>query len=340
MPRIAMPNLLLERYVGGQCREVWQDLVALGAAVRSDIYYPDAKEVAAETMKRARHNVESIVRKLDTLGYKFGSPQDQAPVFQDPFAKMQSIMGSLVMPGVAPGMPGILSMDRSEMIKNTLARMAQYREPGFEPRDGHEAMMAQMAKGMEAMRAQVAQRAPQVAEARAAAEAARKKYQDKPSLENPGVFDPSTKKTLKRLDRLENEVNGPLPMSVRSWHEHVGGVSLVGKHEAIAPDGNSDSRDALTVFSLEESEELMKFMMSEDDEYEDLEFYLWAEDGDQYSMKVPDPAADAEIVGLQDRTFVEHLRTTFAWGGFPGWERASQRPHKELDYLREGLLPL
>jgi hypothetical protein len=29
-------------------------------------------------------------------------------------------------------------------------------------------------------------------------------------------------------------------------------------------------------------------------------------------------------------TFVEHLRLSFRWGGFPGWERYDPRPEQEL----------
>ena len=66
-----MANLFLERYVGGEHRPVWKDLLSLGAKLRTQPYYADALAVAAETMKRARHNVESIVFKLGKLGYKF-----------------------------------------------------------------------------------------------------------------------------------------------------------------------------------------------------------------------------------------------------------------------------
>jgi hypothetical protein len=39
-------------------------------------------------------------------------------------------------------------------------------------------------------------------------------------------------------------------------------------------------------------------------------------------------------------TFVEYLRLSFQWGGFPGWEKYENRPEKELAFLREGLLPI
>jgi hypothetical protein len=86
----------------------------------------------------------------------------------------------------------------------------------------------------------------------------------------------------------------------------------------------------------------MKAMRDEDDaDDEGFEWMLWGEEGDVTAIKIPDPAADGSVLGLHNQpAFVEFLREAFAWGGFPGWQRTSQRPQKELDYLREGLLPL
>lgn len=81
-----MANLFLERYLNGEHAEVWADLVDLGTAVRSQGYYKDAIEVAVETMKRARHNVESIIVKLEKLGYEF-SKEEASGVFSPPTPK-------------------------------------------------------------------------------------------------------------------------------------------------------------------------------------------------------------------------------------------------------------
>ena len=56
-------------------------------------------------------------------------------------------------------------------------------------------------------------------------------------------------------------------------------------------------------------------------------------------MDLPNAAADASIYGLE-KTFVEHLRKVFEWGGFPGWEGDPFAPKNELNYLRDGLLPI
>jgi hypothetical protein len=61
----------LERYRAGDRVAVWDELVALGEGVRHKRYCADAVAVAAETMRRARHNVELLIQRLDGMGYRF-----------------------------------------------------------------------------------------------------------------------------------------------------------------------------------------------------------------------------------------------------------------------------
>jgi hypothetical protein len=75
---LRMADQLLARYLRGESAAVWRDLAALGTAARMELYYTDAVAVASETMKRARHNVELIVPRLETLGYEFNG---YSPVF-------------------------------------------------------------------------------------------------------------------------------------------------------------------------------------------------------------------------------------------------------------------
>ncbi len=67
-----MPTYL-DRYLAGEHEQVWDELLALGAAVREQPLYADALAVARETMRRARFNVETIVGKLRKNGYIFES---------------------------------------------------------------------------------------------------------------------------------------------------------------------------------------------------------------------------------------------------------------------------
>jgi hypothetical protein len=63
---------LLERFRRGECEQVWEELYALGPAVRQGDLYPDAQAVALETMRRVRHNIELLIPRLEELGYEFG----------------------------------------------------------------------------------------------------------------------------------------------------------------------------------------------------------------------------------------------------------------------------
>src|ERR671938_598318 len=66
----------LERYRNGECEQVWKGLQALGPLVRREPHYAQAREVAAETMRRVRRNCERIVSRLRTLAYVFGTFPD------------------------------------------------------------------------------------------------------------------------------------------------------------------------------------------------------------------------------------------------------------------------
>jgi len=61
----------LERYVDGEYEQTWAELQNLGAAVREEPFYTEARLVANETMRRVRRNCERIVGRLRSMGYRF-----------------------------------------------------------------------------------------------------------------------------------------------------------------------------------------------------------------------------------------------------------------------------
>lgn len=330
-----MPNPLLDRYIAGEQRQVWQDLLELGAAVRTDFYYSAAKAVADETMRRARHNVEAIIAKLTKLGYRFGMQIDPPPL-GDPFkpgALEKSAQAMMQFPHLR-GLMGNLGKDPAQIAKDTLERMKQFGDPKFEPRNQSEETMQKMSRQIAEMREQIAQRGIDI----------ETQLAKLPKPKQPPAFEPPPKSASRQLNSYERKAGGPLPISVRSWYELVGGVNLEGSHETIAPPGLGDSREALNVMSFSDVQKVTEMFIGGDEEEDQRtdaasELILWGQDGDQYSIKAPDTAADAAIVGW-NVTFVAHLRRAFAWGGFPGWERVEERPQKEIDSLKEGLLPL
>jgi hypothetical protein len=69
--KVMSSNNYYQRYTAGEHVAVWQELMLLGENVRNEPFYSDALTVAAETMRRARRNVEVLVRRLRAMGYRF-----------------------------------------------------------------------------------------------------------------------------------------------------------------------------------------------------------------------------------------------------------------------------
>jgi hypothetical protein len=68
-----MPTFV-ERYIGGEYRLVWAELLSFGAKVRQEPLLSQAQEVARETMSRVAQNVVLLVPRLEVLGYTFAQP--------------------------------------------------------------------------------------------------------------------------------------------------------------------------------------------------------------------------------------------------------------------------
>jgi hypothetical protein len=62
----------LDRYLAGEYEQVWGELTQLGEQIGSGALHADAHAVARETMRRARHNVELLIPRLQQAGYVFG----------------------------------------------------------------------------------------------------------------------------------------------------------------------------------------------------------------------------------------------------------------------------
>jgi hypothetical protein len=74
-----MTNSYLDRYHAGRHAEVWEELTALGADVRTPGLLDEARAVAAETMRRAKVNVERLCVLLPETGWDFAAPRRGAP---------------------------------------------------------------------------------------------------------------------------------------------------------------------------------------------------------------------------------------------------------------------
>ena len=67
---------LYDRYIAGEHKKVWTELIALGAAVREDPHAADALAVAYETMRRVDANIRTVTQRLQGMKYKFRTPKE------------------------------------------------------------------------------------------------------------------------------------------------------------------------------------------------------------------------------------------------------------------------
>ncbi len=253
---ITVKGRFLERYQAGEYEAVWAELVSLGPAVRDPQYFPEATAVARETMRRARHNVELLIQRLDGMGYEFWDAKQS----------------------------------RGKAVDH---------------------------------------------------------------LKDKDVFIPPARDEKRQLDEWERR-GVILPLSLRMWMEEVGRVDLTGSHPALSFLEHEDNfpgiyADPLMVIPNADSIEDMMGLAG--DKETDLFISHDARDkaavgmnellDSAYWMEAPNPAADGWLKGYQNEiTFVDYLRLSFRWGGFPGWKDQTKRPEGDIAALTDGLLPL
>jgi hypothetical protein len=307
-----MPSFL-ERYQAGDCKAVWKDLIALGEGVRSELYYADAAAVAAETMRRARHNVELLIQRLAEAGYRFVPPEHD-------YALDRGYTPGLLEKQIAAGQAAAKQAPSEEAAKRINERVAK------------------LAAMIDERKAVLAATAAKVAVSLKT-----------PPLENPDVFDAPNERTAALIAKIEEAAGGPMPISLRAWYEQVGGVSLNGSHPAINPKQSAEpgyAADPLMVTPLRQLVELLHAEKRGDGK---IGLFIAPDDlikantggADPYTITVPNACADAKFEEEPSKTtFVNYLRIAFQWGGFPGLKRNKKPPSEAIAKLAEGLLPI
>lgn len=150
--------------------------------------------------------------------------------------------------------------------------------------------------------------------------------------------------TLTYLDRLE-QLAGPLPLALKCWYEQLGRVNLIGLFPANNP-GDGPIFDPLYIESLEQVlKEVQMFL--EIDGWPEREVFLAPDQyhkygfsgAGAYTMALPCKALDAPIVNEPHHTtFVNYLRLSLRWGGFPGLATEPRLVPKDLDLLTKDLV--
>ena len=191
-------------------------------------------------------------------------------------------------------------------------------------------------------------------------------YRPKPKHTLPGI------KVAEEIKRMEAIV-GPLPLSLRLWYELVGEVDLGGSHPKWKVRGVADAYpwELLHLRKSVNTEFLQVFGASSGNAYskspstrgtgctkvyqDDVATVVLSLDASTRGGKSADEDDELVIEGLtadawflceqyrwRRETFVQYLRRSFEWGGFPGFANVPEelRPTEMLDYLRKGLLPI
>lgn len=300
----------LERYCDGEHEDVWNELVKLGESVRQEPTYADALAVARETMRRVRANIEILIQRLIHIGFVFGYDHRLL-----------------------------------EQLPNTQSALDWGRY--FE------------------MSAWVREQPPIFLSAKLVEE----EIAEKAVLDHPFHFDNEVELLQEErprpmrhfIDEIE-QVMGPIPLSVRAWYEEVGAVNFFGYHAQWKeltpsyanrhPEGGGayslmNYCDPLQVCALDE-----RCMAQIHQRYVPGKTYLFEFAPDRHfkdycagtstpnAFVFPDAGVDAIIgTSYSSSTFVEYLRVSLKWAGFPGMMEWPTVPKEALAFLTHNLPP-
>lgn len=292
----------LERYQQGERETVWAELVALGEKVREEPYLSDAQAVARETMTRARTNVERIYERLQAIQYHFEFPQR---AFVPPPADVRAQLDefeSLI--GVLPLSLRAWCEIVGEVNFMGTYPMLSYYAPSVTPN-----FMSIFESGILESEEWKAKS---------------KKY---------GLPEISPVFTDFMKQRLQREKQRP--------SYNLGPDAQVTADPLVV-----EALDALTFDEYETWQEDHDGMAGDDADFRisiapDIFHKSNISGAGGYDIVLPNPAADAPLLEEDHHTtFVNYLRLSFQWGGFPGLADEAKRDQDILDRLKADLLPI
>lgn len=322
----------LQRYVAGEHEQVWAELVALGAAAHDEPVHSDALAVARETMRRARANIETLIPRLQRLGYKFGydwlDPDMQASMtnhpalFAAPGPDVQEQLGELER--LADGIPlsirawyeviGEVNFFGIAPLRWPLPpwreRLQQYWEahPGYS-----DAIFEPFRRETEAS----------WSDFEAACQDFIATHPRYPvyTPEELWQFAQARPRFLQQICSVGAWLD---PLQVYSVAHQLSTEERTAYQEWwAATHGEAPECPRAIIIG---ADNLNKYHIS---------------GGGPYQIILPSRAADASLAEERHQTtFVNYLRLCFRWGGLPGFDEFSQLPLADLARLREGLLPL
>jgi len=297
-----------DRYQRGERIQVWSDLIALGEAVRQEPVYSDAVAVARETMARARQNVETLITRLDGIGYEFLTRRRSLQMLTAHLQGLQEFAAMQLEAVRTNQFPGYESLE---------ALQPGFIQNQFLPAAEQIANSPHMQNLIEHMRAGASAESPAN------------------SLEDRSIYARAGQPDVE-FENVERTLGGPLPISLRAWSEAVSRVSFLGSHPILNP-------STITADPLILNDVVGAVRNSGDPDLWDGDIFLIAPAygmGASYGIRVPDRCADVVFGDSKKGFFVEYLRRAFAWSGFPGWERLPNPPMDLIRELTHGLRPI
>jgi hypothetical protein len=317
-----MPNYL-ERYLRGECEQVWADLLALGGKVREEPLYSEAQAVVRETMTRARANIELLVPRLTTLGYRFAHP-DRVFVPADDATRQLAAEAERRAGPLPLSLRAWYEVVGEVNFMGSHPKLSTYRQS---PRG------TEVAQGFMALFAKHGGQAPATGD---------------PLRE-------SVELSMRLLGKVTQRMKTGQPRSpqlaagVRACKEFMERMQRPAVVQE--PDVESDPLVIEPYFpgledGMEDDEDAGEAGREESGAYDviiapDSVHKMNQSGGQPYFISFPDPAIDAVLQGEEDYgTFIEYLRICCRWGGFPGLRASTTPPREELDFLTQGLVPL
>ena len=291
-----------DRYQGGEHAAVWTDLLALGKGVHEEPIYSDALAVARETMSRARTNIETLIVRLDEIGYRFDTARDTPP------AVVEQIV----------------------QIQRTTAQQLEARFPGLLVDSSSSKWFEELLSSFDKRLAPVSTLDERSVYSRA------QEWSSNciSGLENYllGPLPVSLRAWYECIQHVSLMGSHPVLNPVRLEHSAV--PKTTPANQSVLPDPLTIGPlpDAVDYESWEEAEgypiavdEFFKANLSR--EY-------------RYYMDFRDSRADTIFKDWRNDYFVAYLRRVFKWGGFPGWERRPNPPSKLVAELTDGLVAI
>jgi hypothetical protein len=355
----------LERYRNGEVVQVWEELIALGDQVREEPLYSDARAVARETMERARRNIETIYKRLQSIGYQFEAERSYKKGPDQAADLLNGLRDQLAGDSMLESMFGRM-LGSLESMSEQLGQMFPAADQPVESPKGFTPPDSDIVEQLDDFEREIG-KLPLSVRAWCEIVGSVDFVGDHPGLASYYGDPPFELRVMGQP--TDSEIN---PEQYRDYLESmntpftadeiISAYKLAQKESSVEPVSEkkeptwfvSDPLVFCFYLDMVETNEMIeeKAQFAEDFEETTGEpskgFRLVVApdalhkanySGDTYEIHLPDAKADTRLIGT-DYYFVAYLRESFAWGGFPGLKDHKDCDEKLIAMLKEGLEPI